>query len=120
MGTFGALACLSRAVGELSSPRWKHWPAAMPRDREQAQRLKAILGWPVPRHYTTALRDLPKSFAAPRDERGAADELARFLDRDVVAQQNELAREEDSWTEEGPWPPAPVGTSEQPMRYDPG
>lgn len=72
--------------------------------REQQQRLKDVLGRPVPKIYLDLMRSLRPKLLAQLTEFGADEEQPLFRDVETVIRENQLAREEDIWTEEGPWP----------------
>ncbi len=73
---------------------------------KQVSELATVLGQPVPETYLAFLRDYPAELASRRYE-GLEDLISDYeLLRDPVRviEENEMVREEDIWTEEGPWP----------------
>ncbi len=70
----------------------------------QERRLAAVLGRPVPGEYLELLRKFPVGLYENLSAQGLDREQPLFRDASTVIQENLLAREEDIWTEEGPWP----------------
>jgi len=72
--------------------------------RPEEKQLRALLGRPIPRDYLTLMRTFPAKLHEGLAARGADDEQPLFREVSTVIRENRLAREDDCWTEDGPWP----------------
>jgi hypothetical protein len=76
----------------------------MPLTPAREKQLVQMLGRPLPADYARLLRAFPQALAKQLAHRGPDAEQPLFRDARTVVAENRRAREEDIWTEEGPWP----------------
>ena len=73
--------------------------------QEILDKLQALVGHPVPQELLDVLTAYPRELRAQAEAMGFAPyEQALYPDLETVLAGNESVREEDIWTEEGPWP----------------
>jgi hypothetical protein len=68
------------------------------------KRLESMLGKPVPEEYVRLLAAFPVRLAEALGRRGKDAEQPLFRSPRTLIAENRAAREEDIWTEAGPWP----------------
>jgi len=73
--------------------------------RARPPRLADSVRGPVPAAYLELMASFPDQLREQLTGKGDDAEQPLFRDLATVVEQNRLARREDIWTEEGPWPP---------------